>query len=745
MPAMKPLSALLSPGLLVLLALGSTAWAQEPSSQPASRPNLAEQERLDALVALIEGPHLPVAARRTGARELLLQDWPNKVKRMSAILGGADTAARIAVALALTDAPQQLDGAYIDPLMTMLADADAEVRRAAAMALAGFRDDGVIPRLKGIMLAEAQPRALRLAAIDALGMMTVREAAAALVEGLGDSSAPICQSALQAFERATATSFQGDVTQARAWWEQCQGLSLAEWQRQQIERLVRKDRDVDRRLRDLEARLVRTFREEYIRAPEPERAALLPEYLKDESVMVRLLGLDLVQSHLGEGKTLPPGIVAQVRGLLADVEPDVRVAAVQAVARFRDAADADRFLAMLAHEHYVEARRALVNGLGYIGSAAVVEPLVAVLNIPGDACLKEAVGAVGRLAERGVLDAERAGTVAEALLATFARITPQQVALRERVLWAMSLMADPRFSEAFVAALAEAEAVTVRQAAIRGIATLKDARLADALIPATADAELSIRKAAVEALAGLAAGDEQLAALWARLDPAREPDEDIRKAAWGGAAQVLSNRPVAEVEQWIGRLPQDGAERAQRVLELLGLVESALAKVPEARGELGRIRAQIAAQGALLGQTDEAVAGYLAALQDLHAAQSGEIPRVSLELLRFALINGRYDEAVAAALANGNPPLDGMMLWNGIKGEIEQRLAPETVDEALAMLAALKAHPPAAFSTEVTQAIEDMLRRGAAIKNPPPTSAPASQPASQPASRPTSQPVPKPG
>ena len=37
----------------------------------------------------------------------------------------------------------------------------------------------------------------------------------------------------------------------------------------------------------------------------------------------------------------------------------------------------------------------------------------------------------------------------------------------------------------------------------------------------------------------------------------------------------------------------------------------------------------------------------LAALGDLHAAGSPEIPRVSLELLRLALLNARYDEKVA--------------------------------------------------------------------------------------------------
>jgi HEAT repeat protein len=702
----------------------TTAPAPPQTSQP-----VADQQRINDLITLIEGPQVPATHRQTGARELLRLNWPAKISRLASILAGTNAAARTAVALALADLPEYLDEAYIDPLMMMLGDADAELRRAAATALTGYRDHGVAARLRGITLDRAQPFVRRLAAVDALGMMTKREAAEALVAALADPNDPICQPALQALEQVTAKDFRGDAKEARAWWKDNADLEPLEWQQAQIDRLIQRDRRLTRRLHELEDRLVEAFRAEYVRATEPEkRAALLQAYLADTSGRVRLLGLDLVQQLQGEGKELSAEITVQLRALLADIEPDVRAAAVQAVSRLRDGADAERFRQLLAAERVVKVRLALVNGLGYIGDATVTELLLAVVANPDDPCLTDAVAALGRLAERGVLaDAQRAAVI-QALLAVYSRSQPAQAVLRERVLWSMSILADPQFGPSFIAALAEGEATTVRVAAVRGITALKDPQLADHLIPLTRDPDTTLRRAAVEALAGLATTPAHLEALLSRLDPGLETDAAIQAAAWTGVRRVLPARAPAEVESWVAKLPAGMPDRAARIVELLSLVENALSDQPESRGDLGRIRARIAAERAASVPPQETVVAYLAALGDLHAAKSPEITRVATELVRFALVHGCYDEAVATALVNGNPPLDGPALWAGVKGEIESRLNAEHVDEALAMLQAFQAHPPAALPADVTAEIDALLRRAAKIKSPP-ASAPASQPA----------------
>jgi len=744
-----------------ILTSALTTWVcsgQEPSSQPATRAVQADPQRLNDLMVVIEGQN-SAQARRTGARELLRQGWPETPERLAAVLRGSDPPAKAAVALALSDLPQFLRESYLEPLLGMLGDPEHEVQQAAGQALAAYRNGGVTPRLRALMLDEQHPRRTRLAAIEALSLMTGREAIAALAEGLADSRGPICKPALAALEQATALDFEGDVEAARAWWQQNRDVPLVEWQRVQLERLAAQNRARTQREQTLELRLAKALRDAYFRTPETEHSALLSSYLGDTLAAVRLLGLELVQSHQAEGKTLPEEIAVEVRKLLGDREWAVRAAAVQAVSSFRDAADAERFDQMLASERNDVVRQALVNGLGYVGSASAASQLLRLLEEPEAPCANEAVTALGRLAERGVLDPPLRRTVVSALLAKFRASKREQIALRARLLWAMSRVGDPRCGRVFVEALDTHEAVTVRQAAVQGIALLANPpappaaeepaeptstpaghepeailtreALADALLPATRDPDVGVRKTAVEALAGLATSDAHLQALCGRLPTDQESDESVRELAWRGMLRVLANRPAEQVESWIARLPEDGTLKARRELELLQVAEQTLSAQPGLRGELGRVRARMAAQRVALGQPDDALAAYLRALEDLRAAGSPELTRVAVELLRFALVNDRYDEQVAAALAAGNPPLDGKELWEGIRAEVEQRVKPDSVDEAIAMLVTLQARPPTSMPADVAQAIGQLLQRARDLKAKPPT--PTSQPDSAPA------------
>jgi hypothetical protein len=247
-------------------------------------------------------------------------------------------------------------------------------------------------------------------------------------------------------------------------------------------------------------------------------------------------------------------------------------------------------------------------------------------------------------------------------------------------------------------------------------------------MPLTRDADLTIRRTAIEVFAELASSGKHVDALWICLDPAQEPDEPTRRLAWRGILRILTTRPLAELEERLARLPQDGAERSGRALDLLQLMERSLAAAPQSRAELGQVRARIAAERAALSQFDESIAAFLAALADLHAAQSPRVQEVGLQLLRVALLNGRYTEAVAAALANGNPPLDGAELWQALAPHLVALLTPEKAEQLIGMLQALRAQPPAVFSSSVLDAIDEMLQRARALHSQSASSAPATQP-----------------
>ena len=747
---------ILAGALMLAAGTGSRATFAQPPDQPAPGQSAAapstqaalDVQRFSDLLAVVLGNNSP-QARRTAARELLLLGRPETTGRLVAILQGPDPTAKVAVALALAEAPQAFTSAYVDPLLTMLSDSEAEVRRAAAQCLAAGSGDEVIRALGALARSPAQTLTARLAAIEALGMMTQREAAEALVATLSDESAAITGPALEALGRATALDFQGDLQAARAWWEGARGLTTAEWQRMQIQRLVQQSRVREQRLRELEQRLAHALRDNYLRAPEADRPLLLNGLLADASANVRQVGVELAQSQLAEGKPLAPDIAARLRALLSEPEPRLRAAAVRAVAALRDPADAERFLDMLAAERAGPVREALVNGLGYVGTGAAVSPLLAVAA-GGDATLApEAITALGRLAERGVLDAAARPAVVAALSERMAATPSGERVMRERLLWAMSRVADPGFASCFLAALNTPDAPAIRLAAVRGIAVLADPRTArpngnaapgatsgpspatssaavdqreliDALVLVTGDPDPGVRRAAVETLAQLAVGDPHLEALWNRLSSDQEPDEEIRVAAWRGAVRLLARRPLEEVAGWLERLPGDQTTRHQHAVELLQAVEQQLAAGANSRAALGQVRSRLAAEQAALGQIDQALSSYLTALADLHAGQSKELARVAAEAVRLALFSGRYSQEVATALVQSCPGLDGQALWEAIRDDVQRRLQPEQAELAAGMLLALRDYPPASMPADTQRAIDEMLQAALRLREQKP-------------------------
>jgi HEAT repeat protein len=705
------------------LVCAAIAAAQETATRPAS----PDTERLAGLIALVEGPNAP-DIRRTGARELLLLGWPDTAQRLCAILTGANAAAKVAVATVLAELPAQLEPAYIEPLMAMLADSDAGVREAGGAALAAYPDNGVTTRLRELALDPDRTQALRLAAIGALGLMTERTAVEALAAALEEPDAAVSQAALVAMGRATAIDFN-EVAAAQVWWQETSNLTLEQWQQRQIERLVRKDRESHRRVEALEARLAKVLEAGFQRAPDAERIALLGGYLADPSATIRLLGLKLVQLHVAGGKTLPSEMQERIRELLTSVDPRELAAAVRTVASLRDARDAERFTEMLPRARHHDVRLALLNGLGHAGTSAVVGVLLETLAAADEASATEAVTALGRLAERNVLAAEQRDDVVAALLEEWESSEPTRAALRERILWALGSLGDLRAGPTFAAAVDRAEAAVVRQAAVKGIAALKNPQLADALTGAINDPDAGVRKAAVEALAqlGSSTAERHVQVLWDRAVSNLETDETIRQAAWRGVLEILARGSPTSAERWVARLTGSGPQDVQRATELLErLARMIQDSEPVERARLGGVRARLAAQYVVLDRPAEAIAMYADALADLHAVKAESAGRVALELLRFSLMSGRYDEFVARALANAESSVSATAYFEMIEAVIEARLNTDGPARALAMLKAVSDNPPGAWPPGAAEKLQT-LRERAAQPAPAPESGPATR------------------
>lgn len=731
--------------LLIVVALGFFATAglragqESRPTQPASQP-AADAQRFADLVALVGGPN-SASVRLIGASELLRQGWAETPARVVMWLTGSDAAAKTAVATALAGTPDSVREEYVGPLMGMLRDADSTVRGAASGALASYSNrESACERLGMLARDATAPLVARQGAVATLGLMTEREAIGALVGCLGDD-AEWNGRVLAALETATGQGFTG-AAEARSWWLAMRDVPAEEWQRQQIERLASRNRALSQQIGQLRGQLTKSLRDGYQRTPAAERAGVLISYLGDGDSTVRMLGLELVRSESSDRGNVAEEVMRQVRALTTSPEPRVRSMAIRVVAGWRLSSDGDSFLSMLERETDPEVRRAIINGLGYVGGATAVLPLVNQLRDSDEAVAIEAAGALGRLADRDAIGEVLNGSsldstdvyeiVAAALVVRFEATPRESSLLRERLLWAMSRVADPAFATIFEQSLDAREPTGVRQAAIGGIDALSEVDRLEVIVPVTSDPDPALRKAAVDVLARLGFSDEHLEALWSRLSEAREPNAKVRDVAWQGVVRVLSMMPAERVIEWSRRLAEESDVDRRHAVELLQIAEREMAAEATPRSsELGALRVDIGRRLARLERWEEAMATLRKAAEDFNTIDANRASGIAGELVSLALERGMYSAQVSAGLSRMNPPLDGAEIWRMACAQVKRCIESGESMAALEMLASLRANPPAALSATIAAEM-DALHDQAASRSG------AASPSSKSASQPTS-------
>jgi HEAT repeat protein len=682
-----------------------------------------ERQRLTGLVSLVEGPNNQTV-RLTGARELLRISGDAVQEHVLRILRVADAPAQTAMAQALADVPGSVGTVHIEPLLDLL-DSDGElVRQAAIAALSRVPATIVAARLRQLVTDTNETTEKRLGALAALGRTLDRESLETVVSALSSDESRIAEAALNALREAVALEFQTGPAEAIEWWRRTREMPWDQWQQLQIQRLGREMSRLSQQTRDLELRLTTTMRESYFRLHESERDKAMLGYLSDPTASVRLLGLELVQSRVAEGKSVTPEIALLTDGLLSDATASVRAAAARTVTAFRNSEDAPRFIELIAHESDGPTRMALINGLGYLGDSETVAALVRFMDLPDEGSVDEVVGALGRLAERDVIPPDQRGEVAETLMRRYPEVCGRN-GMESRLLWAMGRLADARCGPLFMQRLASDASATTRSAALRGLTILivatdsgaaperiRTREWLDAAMPAAIDPDIAIRRLAIETLAKAGETDAHLETLWDRSFPPRENEESIRKLAWSGVLANFTKRPAEIALDYVAKFRDQTPDDVRRRLELLQLVEAKLVGEPTPRPDLlADVRTDLAAALVGSGQVGAAISAYLAALADVRVANPEAVEGVSLTLLRLALLNARYDDQVAAALGESTIRADAARLWSVAREEIEARSGPDLLPQAIEMVDALAARPPAQFGPEILAELADLQSR----------------------------------
>jgi HEAT repeat protein len=312
--------------------------------------------------------------------------------------------------------------------------------------------------------------------------------------------------------------------------------------------------------------------------------------------------------------------------------------------------DANLILAQYRQETDGAVRAAMLNALGRLRNPDAIDVMIEALSSDDKQVVAEGALSLGLLGEKGNAPPEKIAPAIAPMMACYRKLKGSDEALREQMLEAMALIADPQFAPIFVNALSNEKDAAVRQAAARGIAALGKPENADLLVRHLADPDAGVRRTVVESLARIAKSDVHLEALFARLDAKNESDATVRDKAWEGVRQILRTRSVAEQRRWASRLnPKTNKVTAEHCVELMTDVEKELALANPPSGDLPEVREYLADALSNAGQFAEAARVYKLVYDDLLKGRKGKAWEVGLKLFGARLEANRYDEALASA------------------------------------------------------------------------------------------------
>jgi HEAT repeat protein len=304
----------------------------------------------------------------------------------------------------------------------------------------------------------------------------------------------------------------------------------------------------------------------YQLTPETDRLRLLQGWLANSLSIRRLTALALIHESLTEGNEPAKGEIEEVRKVLDDGQEVVREQAVAVLRDFRQSEDARLLEARLPQEPSPKVRALIYHTLGHLRDAKSIPVCVEGLQDRTPAVAAAAASALGELARvsEGASNGPELEPVVTALLARAeaGMIEPE---LRQRVLEAMGIIADPRFGDVLAKHAGATEPIpAVRQAAIRGLGRIGDAAHINVVkerLAAEAN-DAGIRAAAVTAIGQLGSTRADLNLVVARLDPLVEPSPAVQRQAWAATESLYVALPRAEQLAFVSEHPDTAVRLA---------------------------------------------------------------------------------------------------------------------------------------------------------------------------------------
>ena len=535
----------------------------------------AQQKEFNTLSGQLSDPSRSPKTKLEAAELLLAKEYPQAVEALKDFLAGDNLAARIAVAQAISHSNgTKPKSDFIDPLLSMLTGPDAEVRPAAAKALAVYKDESVVDKLVAIVSDRKRERAVRIDTIAALQSALDKRTVDAIVRLLDDRDATIRDAAADALANLTnIKAFRTNRRLAKQWWNRNRDKPPSKWLAELADSLARGKTELEIDNKRLRERLAQALRDLYDAVPETQRETLLLGLLSDPVADARLTGTILAEAKIAGGEKISAKLQIRIRAMLKDPDPGVRQAAVMLVAHQGDAEALGALLAGLKTEETQGVRQAILTALGHLKSPEALSAVVAEIGSNYDSVAAAAALALSRIASAKPLNGDVLTKAASVLVKRYKRKGQEDqsaaVAMREAVLTAMGVIRHKSFPGVLRLALKDTEA-TVRLAAVNSLAQAGQSGDADAISALVGDSDRGVRVASIAALGNLG-GRKYLATILKRTDPKAETDQAVRKRAWEVAMGLLAGADTdtleAEAQRLAGR--DDAINQRIEILEML--------------------------------------------------------------------------------------------------------------------------------------------------------------------------------
>jgi HEAT repeat protein len=504
----------------------------------------------------------------------------------------------------------RLDAEMIPPLLELIGSGNAELRAAAARALAEFPGPEVPQGLAAIARQAEAPMTKRLAAIDALAPNIYRRDVVEQLIGLWEDASPeLGGRVFAALEPASSEPIGPNPEKWRSWWSEKAQLSEEEWLADQVRmyrdrlRTVKSDFDAfrdrwKRQVGDVTAKL-RDFQREVFRSlPGGERDLRLVEWLNDPQDEVKGTALSIIKARIAdEGKRPEGDVLNTVLRLLKEGSSTVRREILTLLQNLSDPAITKAVLAQLEEEKDPPTREAVFRAAGKLKLTDAFPALLHEIANP-DAnleCVREAAIALGQIADHPAL-AERLRDAVRPLLDRYQAAPAAEVALRGGLLTAMAGVGDSTFAPQFLEAV-ESEDPLLLRPAIRGLRVIGERSKLSRLRRHTAHPNALVRLEAIEAVGQLGREDVDWECVLSRLNPAVETNELARETAWRAFREMLRNQPIRERIR-VAALLRDVPDReAEYLTELASILSGGKEPAPELEMVRDRLANLLVTQG----------------------------------------------------------------------------------------------------------------------------------------------------